>query len=125
MERRALGATSPRGSIWIGSLELPDYRGEFMPTGGRWVRGSPWSQCQWVLVQGTHGVGVGGTEKCASNAHSAIREGGSSASVPRPKEEAERREKRDREKQGGGVEVSPESGGGKKKQNPSEWEVTI
>lgn len=55
MERRALHATSPQGSIWIGSLELPDYRGEFMPTGGRWVRGSPWSQCQWVLVQGTHG----------------------------------------------------------------------
>lgn len=103
MERRALGATSPRGSIWIGSVELPDYREEFMPTGGHWVRGSPWGQSQWVLVQGTHGVGVGGTEKWASNAHGAIRGGGSSSgSVPWPKEGAERREKKDREKQGEG-----------------------
>lgn len=42
MERKAPGAISPWGSIWMGSAELPDAGRELVPTGGHWVRGSPW-----------------------------------------------------------------------------------
>lgn len=73
------------------------------PQVGTGLGAVPGAGATWVLVQGTHGVGIGSTEKWASGGHSAIRGGGSSpGSMPWPKEGAERREKRGREKGGEG-----------------------
>lgn len=70
MERKAPGAISPWDSIWMGEVQSSLMLGEnSYPQVGTGLGAVPGAGATWVLVQGTHGVGIGSTEKWASGGH--------------------------------------------------------